>query len=232
MFVTDCPRCTTKAVTFDALSASIVPRTADRYFTFGRCRACYQPTIFELHNVRGNKSPLSSDFAGEIINSVFELVVSKPVLRNTATCPEFVPDNIRTIFEEASLCYAIGAFDASGAMSRKVLDAATRELIPVEPQSVDKSDPNYLSWKVAKDLRLRLDWLFERKILPSDLADLASCVHQDGNDAAHASETIGEEGALDLQEFTTSILETLYTRPGRIAQNVERRERRRLPPSG
>lgn len=166
-------------------------------------------------------------FENKSLNDDFDIILSQPVFSGIAVCPEYVPENIKRIFLEAGKCFSVGAFDASGAMSRKVLDASTRTLVKVEPQSVDRDHADYISWKQFKDLRLRLDWLFDRGKLPNSLEELASCVHQDGNDAAHSLETIGRESALDLQEFTISILETLYTVPGRVAANIQRREQRR-----
>jgi hypothetical protein len=112
-------------------------------------------------------------------------------------------------------------------MFRKVLDASTRTMIVGEPQSLDKSDPDYISWKTYKDLGLRLEWLFDRKRLPESLKPLATCVHQDGNDAAHAIIGIGELEAADLADFTVDFLDTVYTRPGRLAESERRRAERR-----
>src|SRR4051812_48646506 len=113
-----------------------------------------------------------------------------------------------------------GAWDAAGTMYRKVLDSATCSRTPL-PVEGDASTP---PWKVYKDLRLRLDWLFDRRLLDPTLGELSSCIHQDGNDAAHAIEGIGENEARDLGDFCVVMLETLYTIPGQVAENKARRE--------
>ncbi|WP_156359841.1 DUF4145 domain-containing protein [Sphingomonas sp. Leaf10] len=226
-FFADCPRCNTVKATFDASSAVEIPGRPDSFSTFGACRNCRRASIFNLFNKYNSKSPMDKAFTNNSLNDGFGISLSKPVFSGVAACPEYVPEDIERVFREAGTCFSVGAFDASGAMSRKVLDASTRTLVNVEPQSVDKDHADYISWKQFKDLRLRLDWLFERNKLPNSLKELASCVHQDGNDAAHSLETIGRESALDLQDFTISILETLYTVPGRVAANIQRREQRR-----
>jgi hypothetical protein len=227
MIAATCPRCETVNVTFDILAAAAHPDNGFKYYAFCWCRKCHKPTVFDMSSNNTGNIPTRADFAGHLITEIFKVTPSMLVFSNAVKCPDHVPDEISAIFKEAETCLAVSCYDAAGAMFRKVLDASTRLRIGVEPQSVPKGDPNYISFKEAKDLRLRLDWLFERNKLPAELKELVSCVHQDGNDAAHSAETIGQEAALDLQDFTVSILETLYTTPGRIAANIERRDTRR-----
>jgi hypothetical protein len=211
----------------DVLAAAQDLQDTSTYHAFCRCRHCFKTSMAALRSIYSSNFPMARDNDGQFINGTFGVTIAPPVLPSADKAPDFVPAQIGAIFEEATRCEAIACFDAAGAMFRKVLDAATRSLIGVEPQSVDRTHENYISFKQAKDLKLRLDWLFERKRLPESLADLASCVHQDGNDAAHSVETIGADAAADLHDFTASILETLYTTPGRIAANVARRHARR-----
>lgn len=225
--VADCSRCKTQQITFDLIGTVPDKQGEGMFYCFCQCRRCDRPSVFSLAGKYSNNPPELDKYKNIDITHLYNINLSAPVYKPVTQCPDFVPEQIKLIFDEGALCLSVGANDASGAMSRKVLDAATRELIGVEPQSVDREDPNYISWKQAKDLRLRLDWLFERGKLPAELKELASCVHQDGNDAAHSSENIGPDAALDLQDFSTVILESLYTRPGRIQANVNRRDARR-----
>lgn len=230
MITADCPRCGAGMVTFDLLSSKliVVQDDVDHFETFCVCRRCRRPSVFELEPRWSDTKLENPDYAGKVVNWAFSTVrVAPPIFPGAAKCPEYVPPEIENSFNEAARCLAVSCNDAAGTMFRKTLDRATRALISVEPESVDKADPEYIAWKVFKDLRLRLNWLFDRGLLPGTLSALASCVHQDGNDAAHADETIGPEAAVDLQDFTASILETLYTGPGRIAANVARRQKRR-----
>jgi hypothetical protein len=56
--------------------------------------------------------------------------------------------------------------------------------------------------------------------LPEALRDLSSCVKEDGNDGAHAG-TLTKEDAEDLLDFTTALLERLYTEPKQLALAAE-----------
>lgn len=195
------------------------------YECFAVCRHCGQGSIARVLQALATGDPmshkgsfLSADDAYLFLAWVFEVPGSR-------TCPDYVPTAIERIFDEAALCLAINAWDAAGTMFRKVLDAATRERTP-QPNEGDVTTP---PWKVYKDLRLRLDWLFERNVLNPSLVELSSCIHQDGNDAAHDLVGIGQDAATDLADFTEVVLETIYTIPGRIAASQERRDERRRP---
>jgi hypothetical protein len=164
------------------------------------------------------------EISGRYVEEDFAFTRWVLVIPEARICPDHVPPDVARIFGEASSCAAIGAWDAAGAMFRKVLDAATRERTP-EPIRDDPTTPP--NWKTYKDLRLRLDWLFANGLLDRSLEDLSSCIHQDGNDAAHALEGIGEAEASDLAEFTDVVLRTIYSVPGQIAENQRRRAERR-----
>ena len=110
-------------------------------------------------------------------------------------------------------------------MFRKVVDKATRDMLPPQPEDEDKNHPDFIAWKVRKDLKLRLEWLVGHGKIPATLEPLLESVREDGNDAAHA--TIGKEEAEDLLDFTVVLLETLFTLPGQIEANRARREARR-----
>jgi hypothetical protein len=163
------------------------------------------------------------EYVGSFLNSDFELEKWVFVAPNARRAPPHTPAEIDRIFTEAASCEALGLWDAAGAMFRKVLDAATRMKTPT-PVEGDQSTP---AWKVYKDLRLRLDWLFDRNLLDASLRDLSGCIHQDGNDAAHDLNGIGEAEAKDLGEFADIVLRTIFTIPGQIEENQRRRDERR-----
>ena len=217
----NCPRCGQITTTFDIEAATLVD-TLNYYFEITVvCRKCGRPSLARVRNDLNSTSPL--EFGPQFIDGFIQFHEWVFTVPNTRICPDHVPTPIQRIFDEAAKCAAIGTWDASGAMYRKVLDAATRTLVPL-PEDGDSATP---SWKIYKDLRLRLDWLFERGLLNASLKELSSCIHQDGNDAAHDLEGIGKSEAEDLADFTEIALETLYTVPGQIAENQRRREERR-----
>jgi hypothetical protein len=83
-----------------------------------------------------------------------------------------------------------------------------------------------LNARVKRDLGLRLPWMFKNGILPEDLKELSTCVREDGNDGAHTG-TLTHEEAQDLQDFTTILLERIYTEKERLRLAEKRREKRR-----
>jgi hypothetical protein len=230
----DCPRCGTNSVTFtvtaavpsDGSTENVPPQLRRPAFeAFCVCGQCELPTVFRLiakpHNTQ---APMQF---GGYLNRVFDLAGLVLNIPSAITSPSHVPQDIAIIFREAATCLAVECFDASGAMFRKVLDAATRPLLPSQPEPEDKKHPDFIAWKIRKDLKLRLEWLFERGRLPGALRDLADCVREDGNDAAHSTAGISEAEARDLADFTVVLLETIYTLPGQIDDNKRRRAERR-----
>jgi hypothetical protein len=79
---------------------------------------------------------------------------------------------------------------------------------------------------MRRDLGLRLQWLFETGVLPSDLQDLAACVREDGNDGAHQG-NLSRQDVEDIMDFSVALLERLFTEPRRIELAKTRREERR-----
>ena len=83
--------------------------------------------------------------------------------------------------------------------------------------------------KVKRSLGLRLQWLFEKGLLPVALQELSEAIKEDGNDGAHEG-TLTKAEAEDLQDFTVALLERLYTEPERLRLARERRDARRAGP--
>ncbi len=104
-------------------------------------------------------------------------------------------------------------------MFRLCVDLATRAMLP-------KENTDGLNAKVRRDLGLRLPWLFAHGLLPETLKDLSFCIKEDGNDGAHAG-TLIQPDAEDLMDFTTALLERMYTEPERLRLAQERRDSRR-----
>lgn len=224
LFAADCPRCGQSRTTFDILGQQQVGFQAwAKYEAFLVCRNCFRSSIALLKQDASNaRDPMSE--AGHFANISFALEKWVFEVPNRRRLPNHVPDDVGRIFTEAASCAAIGAWDAAGTMFRKALDVATRSITPTPDAIVEPRPPN---WKTYKDLRLRLDWLFEHQLLSPALRDLSSCIHQDGNDAAHDAAGLGQEEAEDLGDFSERVLEVLYTLPGQIADNQRRREERR-----
>jgi len=229
--VADCPRCRSKRITFDVTEAHITHTEyswQQHYEVFSICRQCNRSTIFALEDdgnadydhfhqmgllncpIAINKYVIIKGFV-----SLKDFVATAP--------PDHVPENIAAVFREGATCLAVDCNNAAATMFRLCIDLATRRMLPAPTSD---NPPT----KVRRDLGLRLPWLFDNDKLPEALRDLSTCVREDGNDGAHEG-TLTEEEAEDLRDFTTALLERIYTEPVKIRLAQERRETRRAPPN-
>ena len=232
VLVADCPRCGSKAMTFDVESSVFrfqQYKWQNWHEFFSVCRNCHKPTIF-LISMKTIEATEAFRSAGAIVkydkslNSFFDVdrFIS---LRDQVPYepPEHLPKELHNAFEEAAACLAIGCHNAAACMFRLCIDLATKPLLL---NSDDGSLPEPSS-KQRRDLGLRLAWLFDNKRLPGELRELAKCVREDANDGAHAG-TLGKEDAEDLLDFTQALLERLITEPKRLelaeARRLERRK--------
>ena len=231
--VADCPRCRAARTTFDVLAATAVGRRYNWqtiYEAFCVCRHCAKSTIFVLADSgiserdviqkSGGVAAVKGSIAG------FARVETYISMKDAAstTPPEHLPDEILGAFVEGATCKAVKCYNAAGTMFRLCIDLATRPLLP-------EADEDGLNRKVRRDLGLRLPWLFDHGHLPGGLKELSLCVKEDGNDGAHAG-SLTEEDAADLLDFTSTLLERMFTEPKRLELAQQRREERRAKPQG
>ncbi len=220
-----CPRCGVDQVTFDVKSSVVIEySTYEPTEIFVQCRHCWKPSVFLIEKKLQTSRQLS-DLKGFFASSTWDFQNYVVVVPSTQACPDHTPADVSSIFDEAAKCLGVGAYEAAGTMFRKVVDKVTRGMLPPQPSDEDKSHPDFIAWKVRKDLKLRLEWLLEKGLVARALEPLLENVREDGNDAAH--DRIGKEEAEDMQDFTVVLLETLYTVPGQVEANRQRREARR-----
>ncbi|MCE5230025.1 DUF4145 domain-containing protein [bacterium] len=223
LLITNCPRCGCKQITFDVKRLNEIK--TDEYEAFSICRCCNHSTVFVIYPTSMLFDTVISsgveDFPGPITDWVHILgfVSSKDIA--CVNPPEYVPSDIAGVFDEGAKCLSIGCFNAAATMFRLCIDISTRKMLP-EP-SAPEPKPN-----VRRSLGLRLAWLFNERILPEELKELSLCVKEDGNDGAHEG-TLTMNDADDLLDFTTTLLERLYTEPERLRLAKKRREERRNP---
>jgi len=219
--VADCPRCGAKKMTFDLFAS--VPGLEPMCEAFCQCRRCFRSTIFLVTNDRAiNRSHQHQDLVNALKYAPGEVQVIRPLsLADVLTelPPLHVPEDISSIFVEASRCLAIGCMNAAGTMCRLCLDLATKRRMA----DLDLESPN--KWTQEK-LGPRLAWLFEHKALPASMKGLADCIKEDGNDGAHEG-TLGAAEAGDLHDFTRQLLVHLYSNDGQIREAESRRMARR-----
>ncbi|MDO8691767.1 MAG: DUF4145 domain-containing protein [Dehalococcoidia bacterium] len=225
--VADCPRCGSAKITFDLTQDQLVDVFHDWqrwYEAFCICRRCLRSTIFLL-SYKVDSSEMSQKKIRPVdlpaaVNRYMNIegIIS---LKDTATVspPEFLPVQVDAVFKEGATCLSVGCYNAAATMFRLCIDIATRGMLP-------NGEAEGLNSKVRGSLGLRLPWLFQHGQLPTALQDLSTCCVKDGNDGAHEG-TLQKSDAEDLLDFTTALLERIYTEPERVRLAQVRRAARR-----
>jgi hypothetical protein len=231
--VADCPRCGSKKITFDVLAQKLVRIEYDWqtwHEVFLVCRHCERCAValISLKSIIDGSANFRIDPDSILrikstANAFFD-VSGFISLKDRASVapPEHLPSELAAVFKEAATCHVVECYNAAGTMFRLCLDLATRPLLP-EGNSPLVAVPNS---RQRRDLASRLDWLFENKILPVELKELAKAVREDGNDAAHTG-NLSRADTEDLLDFSVALLTRLYTEPKRIAFAEARRAERR-----
>lgn len=227
--VANCPRCGSKKITFDVTQEHFIRRRFDWqhwYETFCICRHCKRSTTFVLsQNVNSDQDIVHKNGLLKLTGAInrYMDIESFISLKDAAEIepPEHLPEEITAAFTEGAKCLAISCHNAAATMFRLCVDIATRQMLP-------EADEQGLNAKIRRNLGLRLPWLFDTGRLPEALRDLSSCVKENGNDGAHEG-TLSKEDADDLLDFTTALLERMYTEPERLRLAKVRRDARRNP---
>lgn len=226
--VADCPRCGARQMTFDLTAQTDVVKVEydwqHWYEAFCICRRCDRGTIFILAEtglevrdiIRTNGLPKLNRAVNNLVR--VEGFVSRKDEAGIPP-PEHTPVEIAAVFSEGATCLVVRCFNAAAVMFRLCVDLATRSRLP-------GTDGNGLNAAVRRNLSQRLRWMFDHGLLPEALREFSTCIREDGNDGAHQG-TLKKEDAEDLLDFTTSLLERLYTEPERLRLAGERREKRR-----
>ncbi|WP_299861236.1 DUF4145 domain-containing protein [uncultured Roseobacter sp.] len=227
-FVSDCPRCGATNTTLDCQASNWVGQEYSwkNYLeVFVTCRRCHKSSIqlvSQKENTQGSSRLCTETnmLAGynRTINDIVEFERFLTLRDNHSyESPEYLPKEVAAVLDEANSCLSSQCFNAAAAMYRLALDIATKAVLPSE------NEPNS---KIRRSLGLRMNWLFDNKVLPKDLEDLAECIQKDGNDGAHDG-SLTRVDAEDLKDFAFELLRRLYTEPARLAVARKRREQRR-----
>jgi hypothetical protein len=228
--VADCPRCRTRSITFDVTALNLIDLRygwQHVFEAFAICRHCALASTFVLEENTNHDTTMFRDVSSVLkargaLNNYFNVggyISLKD--QGTVAPPEHVPDHIAKVFKEGATSLAVQCWNAAGAMFRVCVDLATRAMLPEE-------EVPGLNGKTRRDLGLRLPWLFDNGKLPTELRELSTAIREDGNDGAHQG-TLSKEEAEDLLDFTTALLERIFTEPMRLQIAKERRDKRRTP---
>ncbi|MDO7353536.1 DUF4145 domain-containing protein [Acinetobacter baumannii] len=239
-FIFDCPSCSAKNSTFDvdSIHGDESSHYAD-WDLFSICRACskamvitarvkpeiYNPLYIHDLTVAESTKRIRQQIREVVdredfhLNRVFTYFIYSPVHVGQITPPEYLPEKVRDIFNEATKCLSSNCFNASGAMFRLCLDIVTKDIL-------EKNEELGATRDDKKSIHSRLNWIFKHNLLNRGLEDLSRCIKDDGNDGAHDGNLTNTE-ADDLLDFTYELLEQVYTQPERIRLAQVRRQERR-----
>jgi hypothetical protein len=185
------------------------PNIHQRYRTSLVCLKCEEMVVATFDapgpSIPG-KSPLQCPIDPQEIGWALTNSYPKPV---PASCPSHTPPELKRIFLQAANALKRGDPDASGAMSRKVVDNSSQQLLG------DRSNKH-------NNIKGRIDALAAENILTPDLKNWAHEVRLGGNDAAHDLDPFTQEEAGELLDFAELYLTYVYTLPGRLKERRER----------
>lgn len=173
------------------------------------CSACEEVVIGLFEKPTNLGTPAAPMQCGtDPRQSRFTLVKTYPEVA-PSRCPEHTPDLLKRIFLQAANALKRGDPDASGAMSRKVVDVSTQLLLGEEAQ------------KYA-NIYQRIEALAATNTLTPDLKDWAHAVRLGGADAAHDLDPFTQEEADELLDFAELYLMYVYSLPARLKLRRER----------
>lgn len=229
-YVGRCNHCSTDKIKFNALSYCHDPQYDLVYF-FLVCENCITPTVLSMNPdnyevrdlIEKKRFPLDKpvNISEFFSNERIENTPSNSLVK----CPEHVPDNLKSIFDEAALCYSHNCYIACASMFRLCLDVTTKDLLK-EWLEANQQSANQPNAKQKDKLFNRIEFLIERGVIPSDLKEYVHHIRLDGNDAAHDGSTEKDE-AEDLLDFSELFLERIYTVKKQLELAQERRLARR-----
>lgn len=199
----NCPHCGTQRIGFTFIGdVNLGPQKPKNFLAFFKCNKCQGGLVVEYEHVI-NHGPLSP---GQCPSDPAELGFSVKKLypgSMPSTVPAHVNAPLDRYYRQASESLQGGHYDASGAMSRKVVDVSTQQLLGEDS-------------KKFGNIRDRIDALAQRGLLTPDLKDWAHQIRLGGNDAAHDEDPYTKDEAEDLLGFAELYLTYVYTLPGRL----------------
>jgi hypothetical protein len=207
--VEDCPHCTGEKVGFSYVAeSSFAPADKNLFMALFKCNKCQRGLIIE-YRFQVNYGPASPGACPTDPTDLGFVIVKKYPGKTPTKIPTHCPEPLGRFFKQAFDACRRGDHDASGAMSRKVVDVSTQQLLGEK----------------AKEYRNIHDRINALSITP-DLKAWAHEVRIGGNEATHDPETYSEKEAEELLDFVELYLTYIYTLPGRLK---ERRERAKEP---
>lgn len=217
---TDCPHCFTANSGFTYVAE--VPHLTSpgaqpsRFTLIFRCNSCYEAVGIKITSTAG-RSSFATGRSGDLVRSIdfdpvksaFKLLGQYPD-RREVVIPAHLSASTERCYRQGQNAADREEYDSAGAMFRKCIDIATREL--------DNSTS-------GKKLAARIEALWQSGKLTESLRDWAHEVRLDGNDAAHDDDPLSREEIEQLASFTDLFLRYTFTLPAQVkARKTDRAE--------
>lgn len=209
----DCPHCGAKGAGFTSVGQHVLGEEANQaedWSVFMTCNLCSRGIVLEVHTTTGQRMPgpmswpqsltLSTATTGQP-DQHFDIRNVYPVAP-VSRAPEDVPSKIAAAYVEASDNLHTGHFETCAILSRKVIDLATKDV----RGDAAKSETLYQ----------RIDVLKTQGVITAAMADWAHAVRLDGNESTHSDDTVTEDEAADLLDFTHAFLLYAFTLPAMV----------------
>lgn len=202
-----CPHCGTERAGFTLVGESGVPSKQYWFHAFFHCNTCFGPVIVVANNRITGRAP--SQEHGDIAkHEAFSQVTVFPKT-DAPKAPEHAPEASSRAFVQAEDALKRMHWEAAGAMDRRALEIATKEI-----------EPAY----AKLGLYQRIEKLSEEGLLTTSLKEWAHDLRLVGNDAAHEIEGITQDEAIQAHMLARFILIYLYTLPIQVEEARKARE--------
>jgi Domain of unknown function (DUF4145) len=120
---------------------------------------------------------------------------------------EYLPEDIKQLYDEARNCISVNAFTSSVLACRKLL----MNISVTKGAESDKSFAFYVNF-------------LEKHLLPPNSKLWVDHIRLKGNEATHEINHMTSEDALELLEFTTMLLRIVFEMPGKMMKHEKKSE--------
>jgi hypothetical protein len=217
-----CPHCQTDKMAFSWVADKpLPPPRKGEFLTLFSCNKCGSGLVAEYHFRINHGYSTPGACNGDPESAGFQSFKKYPGTMPSAI-PSHTPTPLDRYFSQAADALLSGHSDASGAMSRKVVDVSTQQLLKEGS-------------KKYGNIRDRIDALAATNLLRPELKDWAHQIRLGGNDAAHDQDPYTIEEASELLSFVELYLTYVYSLPGRLktrrdaAEQAKQEEKAKKP---
>ena len=205
-FSNDCPHCLTRSAGFEVTyqwNSRKSPYHAQFLAVCGLCKHGLMVLSRCISEHHANLLQCDTVFPGD------HFTIEETWPRFSADCPDHVPNNVESFYNQGLENLAVGRWDAAGAMFRKSLDVSTKSLAPEHR---------------SESLFKRINKMVDAGQLTSAMGDWSHEIRLDGNDAVHDDEPETEVDASTTQKFAEAFLTYAYTLPEMVKINRTKRQ--------